>query len=73
MVLTLDGNSEIYAHVRSNSCYMICLRHLIRIFFSPNRLFSFMRAQHLQSYHLIQVPWARELITIILGANEIIV
>ena len=29
MVLTLDGNSEIGAHVRSNLCYLICLRHLI--------------------------------------------
>ena len=30
MVLILDGNSEIGAHVRSNLCYFICLRHLIR-------------------------------------------
>ena len=28
--LILDGNSEIGAHVRSNLCYLICLRHLIR-------------------------------------------
>ena len=26
----LDGNPEIGAHVRSNLCYLICLRHLIR-------------------------------------------
>ena len=30
MVLILDGNSEIGAHVWSNLCYLICLRHLIR-------------------------------------------
>ena len=44
MVLILDGNSEIVAHVRSKHCYLICLRHLIRsrtvtnrIVFSPKR------------------------------------
>ena len=31
MVLLLDGNSEIGAHVRSNLCYLICLRHLIKL------------------------------------------
>ena len=30
-VLILDVNSEMGAHVRSNSCYLICLRHLIRL------------------------------------------
>ena len=30
MVLILDGDSEIDTHVRSNICYFICLRHLIR-------------------------------------------
>ena len=30
MVLILDGNSEIGAQVRSNLCYLICLKHLIR-------------------------------------------
>ena len=30
MVLILDGNPEIGAHVRSNLCYLICLRHLIK-------------------------------------------
>ena len=30
MVLILDGNSEICAHVRSNLCYLIFSRHLIR-------------------------------------------
>ena len=29
-VLIYDGNSEIYAHVRNNLFYLICLRHLIR-------------------------------------------
>ena len=30
MVHILDGNSEIVAHVKSNLCSLICLRHLIR-------------------------------------------
>ena len=30
VVLILDGNSEIGGQVRSNLCYLICLRHLIR-------------------------------------------
>ena len=45
MVLILDGNSEMGAHVRNNSCNLTCLRHLNRsradpnqIFFSPKRL-----------------------------------
>ena len=29
VVLKLDGNSEIGVYVRSNLCYLICLRHLI--------------------------------------------
>jgi len=31
MVLILDGNSEMGAHVRSNLCYLISFRHLIRL------------------------------------------
>ena len=56
MVLVLDGNSEIGAHV----CYLICLRHLIQVqeqskigFFLLKDLFSLMRAQHVLSTHLI--------------------
>ena len=30
VVFILDGKSEIGAYVRSNPCYLICLRHLIR-------------------------------------------
>ena len=30
MVLILDGNSEIGAHLSSNLCYLICVRHLFR-------------------------------------------
>ena len=30
MVLILECNSEIYAHVKSNPYYLICLRHLNR-------------------------------------------
>ena len=60
MVLVLDGNSEISAHVWSNLCYLTCSRHLVRsravtnrIFFLRKGLFSFMRAQHDLRYHLI--------------------
>ena len=30
IVLLLDGNRDIGAHLRSNLCYFICLRHFIR-------------------------------------------
>ena len=40
MVLILDGNSEIGAHVRSNLCYLSCLKHLIRSRIDTNRIFS---------------------------------
>ena len=66
MVLILDGNSEIGAHVGSNICYLICLRHLIRsrvvsnsIYFLEKDLISLMLAQDVLSYHVIQVPWYR--------------
>ena len=36
MVLILDGNSEIDAHVCRNLCYMICLRHLFNSKAIPN-------------------------------------
>ena len=47
MVLILDGNSEICAHVRSNLCYLICF------YLSREDLFCFMRAQYVLFYHLI--------------------
>ena len=31
MVLILDGNSEISAHIRRNLCYLICLMHVITV------------------------------------------
>ena len=44
MVLILDGNSVMNAHVRSNLYCLICLRHLIKsravtnqFFFNPKR------------------------------------
>ena len=46
IVLIQDGHSEIYEPVRSNLCYLICLRHWIRpdesdhkadVFFYPKR------------------------------------
>ena len=60
MVLLLDGNSEMVSHVRSNLCYLICLRWLIRSrkvtnqnFLLSKDLFFFMRAQLVLSYHSI--------------------
>ena len=65
MVLILDGNSEIGAPVRRNPFYKNFLRHFIRsravtnrLIFLRKDLFSFMRAQHVLSYHLMQVPWS---------------
>ena len=51
MVLILDGNLDMGAHVRSNLCYLTWLRHLIKScshksgFFLPKRPFfsSFVR------------------------------
>ena len=60
MVLILDGNSLKGAHLRRNLYYSTCLRLLISsravtnlIFFIRKDLFSFMREQHVMSYHLI--------------------
>ena len=51
MVLILDGNSEIGAHV-SDLCSLGCISS--NLTFSPLiGLFSFMRAQQVLSYHLI--------------------
>ena len=41
MVIILDGNSEIGAHVRSNFCYLTPLRHLIRSIAVTNLIFFF--------------------------------
>jgi len=45
MVLILNGNSEIGTHVKSNLCYLICLRHLIRsrVVTNRNLVFSLKR------------------------------
>ena len=55
-----DGHSEIGAHVRSNLCYLTCIRLLISSQSSHNwnifirkDLFFFMRAQDVISYHLM--------------------
>ena len=51
--MILYGNSEIVAHHRSNICNWIRSRVFTnRIFF-----FSFLRAEHVLSYHHITVPW----------------
>ena len=41
MVRLLDGDSEKGEHVRSNLCYLICLRHLIGLRAVTNRIFIF--------------------------------
>ena len=47
MVLVFDGNLVLGAHVRSNLCFLICLKQLIKLRVVKNRnIFSFMRAQH---------------------------
>ena len=60
MVLILDGNSEMYADVRRNLCYLISLRHLIRRirscksdFFSPKSPIFFHVCGNVLSYHII--------------------
>ena len=59
-ILVLDGSLEPGTCVRRIICDLICSRRLIRsregtnwIFFLQKDLFSFMDAQHVQSYHLI--------------------
>ena len=39
MVVVLDGNSDIGAHVRTNLCYPISLKDLIRLRVVTNRIF----------------------------------
>ena len=39
LVLILDGNTEIGAHVKSNLCYLISVRHFIRSRTVTNRIF----------------------------------
>ena len=56
MVLILDGNSEVVAHIKNNLCHLICLRHLIESSHKSDTFFFFMRAQHVLSYHL---PWVQ--------------
>ena len=62
MVHILGGKSEIGAHVKSNLCYLVCLRHLnrlravtTRLFFSEKTYIFFMHAQYVLSYHIIYV------------------
>ena len=64
MIFTLNGISEIGAHVKSNLRYSIFFKRLIlsravtyRIFFLRKDLFSFICARHVLSYPLTQVPW----------------
>ena len=67
MVLILDGDSEIIAKVRTNLCYLICIRYLIKKRAVTNRIFTLksliyrMCAQHVLSYHLIEVPCFKQI------------
>ena len=64
MVLILDGNSDIGAHVLSTTCNLLCLRHFFRsrsvgnlkFISEKTRFSSYMRNMSL-SYHLMLVPW----------------
>ena len=49
MALILDGNPEISVHMRSNLCYLICLRHLIRSRAVTNRIFFFSEKSYFPS------------------------
>ena len=40
----IDGNKEIGMNIRSNLCYLICLRHLIRSRAVTNRIFFLQKA-----------------------------
>ena len=57
MALILDGNSVIGEHARSNLCYLICQRHLIRSRAGNNRTFRkdlfLLRAIKLRKYSSI--------------------
>ena len=61
-MLILDSNSDIIAYVRSNLCYLICVRHLMRPKAVTNQYFEFYftRAQH------EKVPYFRVCINIII-------
>ena len=48
MVLILDGDSEIAAHVRSNLCYVICLGHLIKSKAYPGNEYVIFKTGHLR-------------------------
>ena len=59
MGLKLDGISEIDAHVSSNLCYLICLKHLIGPRAVTNRIFSskayFSLEKHIFTFHSFSV------------------
>ena len=56
MVLIVDGNSEIDAHVGSNLCYLICLRHSIRSKAVTNRIFLFEKTYFHACAACIELP-----------------
>ena len=59
MVLMLDGNSEIGAHDQSKLFDLFKAFDEVKKKSQTTDLISFMRAQHVPSYHFIQVPWIR--------------
>ena len=56
MVLILDGNSEIGAQVRSNLCYLIWLRHLIRSRAVKNRIFFIRKYVFSCVHNMFELP-----------------
>ena len=63
-MLKIYGSSKISAHVKSNLCYLICLRHLVRsraltnrIFFPKINLFSFHACATCSELLSDKVPW----------------
>ena len=58
MAFIFEGNSAVGADVRSNLCYLICLRHLnkSRAVTTQKNIFSFKLVQHALCYHNIILP-----------------
>ena len=78
MLLILDNNSEMGAHIRSNICHLICLRHFFRsravtnsIFFRQIHCFFCMQVEKIRLYNefkFYQISFRG--MAIILGKNS---
>ena len=49
IALILDGSSELGVHVRSNLCWLICLKHLIRSRAVTDRTYIFSEKAYFHS------------------------